>query len=220
MQNSGPLFGYCRVYDRTYPAGGIDPATPTSSLDAGSRLSLSGPNLSAGFGLGSIASPLGPVYSNSPTPGTLTAGSYTLSGTGGSGIGAFSTSTVFPSSFTVTNWDSITSINRSQPLTFNWTGSAFDQVAVVLSTAVIASGTQHISTINCTIPGALGTYTIPTAALAYLSPAATTGTSFGTFSVQATSAPGRFTANLTKGGTIDLGLFGANLGYSKNIAVQ
>ena len=98
--------------------------------------------------------------------------------------------------------------------------SNFDQVAVVLSTAVVASGTQHLTTINCTIPGSLGRYTIPTEALAYLSPAAAAGTSFGTFSVQGTSAPGKFTANLTKGGTIDLGLFGANLGYSKNLAVQ
>jgi hypothetical protein len=120
----------------------------------------------------------------------------------------------------VTNWDSIPSINRSQPLTFNWTGSSFDQVAVVLSTAVTAGGTQHISTINCTIPESLGTYTIPTAALAYLSPVAATGTSFGTFSVQAISVPGKFTANLTNGGTTDLGLFGANLGYSKTLAVQ
>ena len=220
MQNSGPSFGYCRVYDRTFAVGGIDPAAPTSSLDAGSKLPLSGPNLPAGFGLGTIASTYGPVYGNSPSSGTLTGGTYNLSGTGGSGMGAFSTSTVFPSSFTVTNWDSITSVNRSQPLTFNWTGTNFDRVAVVLSTAVTAGGTQHISTINCTIPGSLGTYTIPTAALAYLSPVAATGTSFGGFSVQAISTPGTFTANLTKSGTTDLGVFGANLGYSKNIAVQ
>jgi len=114
----------------------------------------------------------------------------------------------------------VTSVNRTQPLTFNWTGSNYDQVAVVLSTAVVANGSQHITTINCTIPGTLGTYSIPTAALAYLSPAAATGTSFGTLSIQGISAPGKFTANLTKGGTTDIGVFGANLGSSKNLAVQ
>ena len=46
--NSGPIFGSCRLYDRTYPAGGLDPATPDAFLDAGPTLSLAGPNVPAG----------------------------------------------------------------------------------------------------------------------------------------------------------------------------
>lgn len=218
--NSGPLFGACRVYDRTYPVGSFDPGSPSKSLDAGSKLPLSGPNLPAGFGLGSISSTFGPAYVGSVTTGTLTGGTYNLSGPGGSQMGTFSASTVFPSSFSVTNFDNITSIDRSKALTLNWTGSNFDQVAILVNSAVTANGLQHITTLNCNVPGAAGTYTIPAAALALLSPVAATGSAFGGLSVQATSAPGKFTASLTSGGAIDYGSFGANLGYSKNLAIQ
>jgi len=217
--NSGPLFGDCRVYDRTYPIGGKDPGAPDRNLDAGAKLPLAGPNLAGGSGLGATATAAGPVYLASLTAGTLTGGAYTLSGTGGTEVGSFSTSTGFPASFTITNWDSITAINRDSPLTFNWSGSGFDNVAVVLSTAVVAGGLQHLTTINCTIPAASGAYSIPAAALAYLSAVPASGTSFGTLSFQGTTT-GRFTANLVKGGQTDLGLFGANLGVAKNVAVQ
>ena len=93
-------------------------------------------------------------------------------------------------------------------------------MAIVVSTAVVAAGTQHIATINCTVPAAPGSFPIPTAALAYLSPAASTGASFGSMSLQAISTPGKFTANLVKGGQTDVGTFGANLGVAKNVAVQ
>ena len=217
--NSGPLFDVCRVYDRTYPVGGKDPAVPDRDLDAGATLSLAGPNLAAGSGLGATSTAMGPVYLDSLTAGTLTGGTYTLSGTGGTEVGPFSSSTIFPTSFAITNWDGITAIDRTTPLTFSWTGSGFDNVAVVLSTTVVSAGIQHLTTINCTIPAASGSYTIPAAALAYLSAAPASGSSFGTLSFQGTTT-GKFTANLVKGGQTDLGLFGANLGMAKNVAVQ
>ncbi|HVO97925.1 MAG TPA: hypothetical protein VMT15_07650 [Bryobacteraceae bacterium] len=218
--NSGPLFAACRVYDRTYPVGGKDPGAPDANLDAGSKLPLAGPGLPAGFALSAIATSTGPVYSNSPSAGTLTAGTYTLTGLGGAQVGAFSTSTLFPASFTATNWDSITLVDRTKPLVFTWSGSGFDQVAIIVSSAVRSGSTQHITTINCTVPGAPGSYSIPAAALAYLSPGASSGINFGTISLQAISAPGKFTASLAQGGQLDMGLFGANLGVAKNIAVQ
>ena len=84
----------------------------------------------------------------------------------------------------------------------------------------MANGSQHIATINCTVPGAPGTYSIPTAALAYLSPAAVTGTSFGSMSLQGISVRGTFTANLTAGGQTDIGTFQGGIGVAKNVAVQ
>lgn len=218
--NSGPLFAACRVYDRTYPVGGKDPGSPDSNLDAGSRLPLAGPGLLAGFALSTLATATGPVYSNSPSLGTLTAGTYTLTGSGGTQVGSFSTSTLFPASFTATNWDSITLVDRTKPLAFNWNGSGFDQVAILVSSAVRSGSTQHITTIDCTVPGAPGSYSIPAAALAYLSPVASSGTSFGAISLQAISAPGKFTASLAQGGQLDMGIFSANLGVAKNVAMQ
>src|SRR5258708_10918776 len=122
---------------------------------------------------------------------------------GGPQVGAFSASAVFPCSFTVTNWDSVTVIDRSKPLTFNWTGSGFDQVVILASTATNVGANVHIATITCHAPGASGSYSVPAAALAYLQPAATTGASFGTVSVQAQSAPGAFAPPLAGGGQTD-----------------
>ena len=218
--NSGPLFGACRVYDRTFPVAAKDPGAASTSLDAGSQLPVLGPGLPGNFGLARGNAAFGPFYGTSPGPGTLRTGTYTLTGPGGSQVGPFSASTVFPASFTATNWDSITSINRAQPLTLNWTGSGFDKAAIVVSTTVNAGGMLHITTINCMVPGAPGTYTIPAAALAYLSQASTTGTAFGSLSLQGVSAVGTFTAPLTGGAQTDIGGFQGNLGVSKNIAVQ
>lgn len=218
--NSGPVFGYCRLYDRTYPQNGSDPGNPTAFLDAGSRIGVAGPGLAAGFGMGTVSTVFGPSYAGSPTSGTYRAGTYTITGTGGSQVGSFTTSTTFPGAFTVTNWDSITSVDRTKPLVLNWTGTGVDNVAVVLSTAVTSGGFVHISTLNCMIPAGSGTYSIPAAALAYLSQAATTGSAFGALSIQGQSTVGTFTANLTSGGTTDIGSLTATLGVSKNIAVQ
>ena len=163
--NSGPLFGACRVFDRTYPAGGLDPATPDAYLDAGSKLSLAGPNLAAGTVLTTVATSRGNAYANTLAAGTLTGGNYTLVGPGGTQVGSFTVPTSFPANFTVTNFDSTTVVDRSKPLTFNWTGSSFDQVAIIVSTAVATSTSRHLTTINCTVPGAPGTYSVPVAAL-------------------------------------------------------
>ncbi|HUB78476.1 MAG TPA: hypothetical protein VMB03_06760 [Bryobacteraceae bacterium] len=217
--NSGPLFGACRVYDRTYLTSGRDPGSPSSSLDAGASLSLSGPNLPAGFGMGKIATVYGPVYSNSPAAGTWTGGDYKLTGSGGTQVGPFSVSTAFPGAFTVSNWGDITTIDRSNPLQLIWTGSNFSNVVIVLSTTVVSGSTQHLTTINCTVPGAPGSYTIPAAALGYLSAAGASGSSSGTLSVQGTNQ-GTFTANLSGGGQLDIGTLSANLGAVKNVAVQ
>ena len=71
---SGPRFGPCVVYDRTYPVGGLDPASPEALLDAGATLPLSGPNLPQGAGLGRGAGPMGPYYFFLPASGTFAAG--------------------------------------------------------------------------------------------------------------------------------------------------
>src|SRR5262249_11317844 len=58
VRSSLPKFDLCTVYDRTYPRGGKDPSAPEGPLDPGMRLPLGGPNLPAGFAMGSIASPI------------------------------------------------------------------------------------------------------------------------------------------------------------------
>jgi uncharacterized protein (TIGR03437 family) len=211
--NSGPQFGACRVYQRTYPVGGRDPATPDAALDAGPKLSFSGPNVPAGSAMVPISSVIGTSYGGALTLGTLTAGTYNLSGPGGSQVAAFSASTVFPGSFTVTNWNSITSIDRTQPLTLSWTGSGVDQVGVVIASVVVAGGQDHLTTINCTVPAAPDSYTIAAGALGLL-PAGSVAVS-----VQGLHA-NPFTASLASGAPIDLTTFTANLGVAKSVVAQ
>lgn len=210
----GPQFGFCTVYDRTFPVGGTDPASPEAELNAGSTLSLTGPSLPQGFGLTATSISLGTFYQNTLTNGAPAAGTYTLAGLGGTQVGPFTTSTAFPAAFNVTNNPPITTINRLQPLTINWTGTGADQVYVGITTNTRTGSSQRIVTLNCTIPGNLGTYTIPAAALAYLQPGP------GTLAVEGQSTAGTFAPTLTSGGTLDYGLFVADLGTSGSVTVQ
>jgi uncharacterized protein (TIGR03437 family) len=216
---SGPKFGLCRVYDRSYPPNARDPGSPDAFLDAGSKLSLTGPNVPAGFGLGPVPTAMGNAYNGSLTLGTLTSGSYTLTATGGTQVGPFNTSTTFPASFTLTNAASVSTIDRTVPLVLNWTSSGVDQVMVVLGTTVAGPGLRHLVTINCTLPAGPGTYTIDSQALAYLPLAPANGTAINTLAVEGTKQ-GMFTANLTAGGQTDIGIFSANLGISENVVVK
>lgn len=127
---------------------------------------------------------------------------------------------MFPGSFNPTNFAGITAINRSQPLTLTWTGSGIDQIGMVISSSLTAGGLVHITTLNCTFPSGPGTYTVSAEALANLIPAANTGAAFGVISITGINTQGKFTANLTKGGQLDIGSFSSEIGFSKNVAVQ
>ncbi|HSP69443.1 MAG TPA: hypothetical protein VLN48_17075 [Bryobacteraceae bacterium] len=211
--------GSCYVYDRTYPQSGTDPASQSANLDAGASLSLSGPNL-AGATLGKIAFPLGPFYALTSPPGTIASGKYTLTGNGGTQVGPFTASATFPSSFVATNFESINTVSRSQPLVLTWTSSGADLVYILVGTNTVTGGNVRSVTIGCIAQAAPGTFTIPASQLSQLQPASTTGTSFGSLSIQGTSNPNYFTADLAGGGTLDFGVFSPNLGVSKNVAVQ
>lgn len=217
---SRPKIGGCSVYDRTYPQNGVDPANPDANLDAGASLPLSGPNLAGGAALGTFSLPNGPFYLFSANAGALVGGKYTLTGNGGSQVGPFTVSATFPTSFVATNFDSITTVSRSQGLMINWTSSGTDLVYILVSTASLSSTNNHIVTINCIVSAAPGTFTVPVSLVSQLLPASTTGTSLGSLSVEGTSNPNTFTANLVAGGQLDFGNFSPNLGVSKNIAVQ
>ncbi|MEK7408729.1 MAG: hypothetical protein AAB225_26995 [Acidobacteriota bacterium] len=215
---SGPKVDRCLMYDRTYPVGGVDPSAGDALLEAGEQLHLVGPpfQFNPGLPMGKLSGPIGPAYISSPAAGTWVGGAtYTVNGTGGAQIGAFSASTVFPSSFVVTNFSSITAVNRNQPLAVNWTSSGVDQVIILVSTVVITAPNQRITSLTCTAPAAPGTYAIPAAALALLQASAT-----GVISVNGGSTPGTFTANVAGGGQTDLGVFGASLGVSKSVPIQ
>ncbi len=56
----------------------------------------------------------------------LSPGSYTIIGSGGADVGPFSASVTVPGSnpITWTNRDQLTTVDRTKPLTFTWTGTS------------------------------------------------------------------------------------------------
>ena len=226
---AGVRIGECTVSDKTAPANAANSASPEGYMDAGARLPVAGPGFAAGAAMTPASTNPGPVYSLLPPSGTVVAnGRYTITGTGGTGVGPFSASVSFPANFAVTGWDALVTIDRSRPLTLNWTGGT-DQVYIIGSSyAVVGKDASNTNIIRntgftCQVPAAPGTYTIPTAVLAYLLPASITSTSATTgtaiLAVQTVTSE-QFTAPLTAGGQAAWAGFGAVQSYSKNLSVQ
>ena len=100
---------------------------------------------------------------------TLAGGSYTLSGAGGTEIGAFSAQTPFPAAFDWTNKASISSITRNQPLLIQWTGGGTESGAMVRVYGFSGSrvgGTDNdplyeAASVDCTAPAVAGRLTVP-----------------------------------------------------------
>jgi hypothetical protein len=171
------------------------------------------------------------VYITPSTNVSLTnGGTYTLTGPGGKQVGPFTATATLPASFSVPNLSSLATINRAQPLTVNWTGTGFDQVLILLQSALLTTSTTHGVNIQCAVPAAPGTYTIPPAVLAYLLPTTGSG-SVGQMSVStATNNGGIATAETTTGltaniplvagGQIDFGGFGAFLSVGQSVTIQ
>jgi hypothetical protein len=220
---SGQTFGSCSVVALNYPSGGTDPSLPDSFLDAGT-LSITGPGL-AGVTVPRISTRQA-IYSLSPVPGTMAlGGTYTITGSGGTQVGPFTASATIPTSFQVTNWNSITSINRANPLTLNWTGAGFDVVVIHVQSFTIGSTINSVI-VSCPVAGNLGTYTIPAAALALL-PSSQTGqlslaaglTNGGTISPFSATAQ-TLTPPLVGGGSVNYGSFSPFLTTTKSLPVQ
>ena len=219
---SGPKFGPCKVLEETYPVGAKEPSYPDKLLDAGT-IQYSGPDGSGN--LTTITTAAGTLY-GSPLKTLQPGGTYTLTGLGGPQVGAFSTiSATLPTSFTVTNFSSLTTINRSQPLTVSWTGTGFDQVLILLIGGATSSTAVQGVTVSCALDASLGTYSIPAVALGHL-PAGTVQleveavkNSGGEASAESTTSTS-FTPPLVGGGKADFGSFTPFLAYIQNAKVQ
>ncbi len=206
---------YCTVWSINF-AGVVSPVAPGLYLDAGKSLSLSGPSLpTADSVLPEMqVPPLGPDYMLQLPTGTLVdGGTYTLTGTGGTQVEGFSASATLPNSFS-TNLNSITAINRSQPLTVSWEGTGFQSVSIGVTAITLSA----LNVLSCSVPASLKSYAVPTAALSHLPAIPVGATGLGSLSVStaptiqgavtATSGqPTTLTPNLVQGGKIQFGSF-------------
>jgi len=221
---SGPKVSGCSIVQETYPTGGKEPSAADAQLDAG-ILKFSGPEIPAET-VGVIQGPTGPVYNTAVPPGSLQGGgTYTLTGAGGTQVGPFSATAVFPSSFT-SNLASLTLVNHAQPLTITWSGLGFDLANILIIGDVLTSTTTQGTSVSCVVPANLGSFTVPAAALAYLP-------STGTWQIEITAEPNAggvssaesatataLTPPLVAGGQVDFGAFTAAIVHIVTATVQ
>jgi uncharacterized protein (TIGR03437 family) len=227
--------GACFLVQRT---GSVDQLgfglPPAQTMDAGAQLTLNGPNASnttvprqADKSYLATLYSTGLLGSGATGSPTLAAGTYTVAGAGGADVGAFSASITLPDDFAWTNPSAIANpIPRASPLTVTWTGGKGGLVIILGAALTRTPGTGEIPTFsalgfNCTAAASAGSFTVPSNILQQL-PAVSgdaTGATFGLLSVSAvpdtSKGQGTFTAPLTGGGSIDLGVLGYEVASTK-----
>ena len=237
-----PPTGTCQV---TRVRGGqndvLATPVPTTPLDAGAQLTLNGPNANniavprdttTKVYAKTLSTPSIPGIPGLPGGGgggsaVISAGTYTLTGTGGADIGAFSASVTVPNPLNWTNKDSISAVSRSSNLTVNWTGGGSDVVEILGASGTRVGGTDQnpifdFGVFICFANASAGSFTVSSSILSQL-PATTgdisTGTSIGLLGLEllGTGTNGRFTAPLTAGGNIDFGMFTFQNGSLKTV---
>ena len=186
-------YGSCQVAtcSNTYTCVPSSSGLNLPGLDAGSALNISAPTttvpkVSTGYysdKLGSSPLKLG-AY---PLLNFLAPGSYTVAGTGGADVGAFSTSVTVPGIPNITSgtftWSSpqftvqTPTASRANAMTVNWqnAGSAGYMLISVGSAYEIPNSNPanyNSATITCLQPVSAGTYTIPSWLLEALPPSA------------------------------------------------
>jgi hypothetical protein len=173
-------------------------AAPTSTippvpkpLDAGAQLALSGPNSlahnlpsQAGIGYAAFLAQTGGTIFGLQIPGVpvvpagipasfIVPGQWTVKGTGGVDVGAFSASITVPTPLNCSPSCDITTIDRTQPLTIQWTGGGGSQdyveVAGVATTPSLADPTKNVAVLfACAGKASDGTLTVPVSVLSQM----------------------------------------------------
>jgi uncharacterized protein (TIGR03437 family) len=165
----------------------VDPTVP-AALDAGASLSINGPKGEqsiAGTSTGMYSAtlggvPLNDILSSTPKPAYLVPGAFTISGTGGSAIGSFSSPLTVPTDVTWTNSSSITTVDRTSDLTITWTGGVQGNFVAISVLGIVGgslgpSATSPGEAVLCIAPAAAGSFTIPSYVLQALPPSTAPG---------------------------------------------
>ncbi len=228
--------GACFVFKRVGTSEEVALGKPPAPLDAGAQLLLNGPNASNKavprqpnantYSATLYTSGVG-GFGGSGTENTLAQGTYTLSGTGGTDIGAFKASVDFPGSFVWSNQDAISDpIPRSSDLRITWTGGGAGLVAIAGVALAQTGGTQqnpiyNATLFSCVAQASAGSFTVPASVLQQLPAVSSdiTSGSFGDLSVFAipdvSKGQGVFSAPLTAGGTTDQAFLSYSIGAMK-----
>ncbi|MEI9812156.1 MAG: hypothetical protein WDO18_05540 [Acidobacteriota bacterium] len=139
------------------------PLLTYTNLDGGAQLTAVGPN-------GTQAIPRQGFQVSGPTYGTtnlantyLNAGQYSLSGPGGTQVGAFSGTLNVKSDFVITNPEAFSTINRNTPLTIRWTGGEPETYLTIQGLSYSGSTPTGLTgaVFICIVKTSLGQYTVP-----------------------------------------------------------
>ena len=179
---------------------GID-TSGASTLDAG-KVTLSGPggNFDLTFAQATLFNGM------SPQTAGLIDGNWTLAGTGGHDVSAFSVPFTLGNQFNVSNFP--TKISRGQPLTVSWTGGGASDLVRIESNGIVFTG--NVAAVVCTANAKDGTFTIPASFTQQLdsSPAG------GILAVYDFATPAKFNPGLASGGKMDAGVINLIVGTS------
>jgi uncharacterized protein (TIGR03437 family) len=171
--------------------GGIE--VPFFPLDAGPAITITGPNGSQQLAQPNYTAQLGGGSGTNAQPLFLSAGSYSVSGTGGADVGPFSQNFTIPQPLTWTNPGNTSVVDRSAGLDVSWTGG--DPNGTVQITGVTGNAAAL-----CNAKISDQHFTIPAFVLLSLPPS--TSTSTGSLTLRATSTAA-FTASGISSGTIN-----------------
>jgi len=198
-------------------------------LDAGTKLTLTGPNnktqdlpSTTGAGFSAIVAQSGASLLSALIPGfpTLPAGlpssfiepgQWSMKGSGGSDIGAFTANLTAPTPLTCRNCD-FQSIDRTQPLTINWSGGGgsqdYVQIVGVASTPSVADTSKNVAVaFSCTARASDATFTVPDSVLGQLPTSSSDLTAAATGIFAIINGLGSAAATFTASG-LDSGYFG------------
>ncbi len=161
-----PGAGTCTVVQNLPLGGGIK----SSALDAGNTLTVDGPagrKTMTRIASGQYQALMGTGVS----PTSTTTGLYTISGTGGANLGAFSVSLNITSTLVWTNKAAVNTVDRTRPLTVTWSGGPVPGY-IVIGGATRSS--ERAALFICAEDSRKGTFSIPEFVLSALPSAAGT----------------------------------------------
>jgi hypothetical protein len=178
---------------------GSNPFTFLGAPDAGSIVTVSGSN-----GSRTLVKQSGPGPTDYFTvlgPGNyLTNGTFTITGTGGAAVGAF-TATINLTALPVwTNQSNLSTVNRANGLTVTWTGGAPNTYVQLFGESATDKNFTSGAAFACSAPATAGTLTVPPSVLQAL-PAGL----YGALSFSLDATPTSFTAS-----GLDLGFVTSN----------
>jgi len=156
QSSSRPSYGSCYVL-QSNSSTVTSPYTLTG-LDAGS-ITVKGPNASQA--LTTIPEVAGAYFAELPSGFVPSSGgTFTFTGTGGTGVGSFSAPVVFDSPLVWTNSSSDGTVTRGSGVTVNWSGGAAGTYVEITGSSVSSTGTFSASFV-CDAPVSALTFTVP-----------------------------------------------------------